>query len=139
MDMCPLSLYCVDLCPLSSSGRVQLGWPEYSGVRRCAPKVMRSRRGCTSVLYLVHLKHQLFMHVMSISILGHVRFVTKNHLHASLGREITFLCDIFGHIDGAKWLASQRDLVTFDAPGSTPQHQLNPASVTTKRTDFAGS
>ena len=101
-------------------GRVQLGWPEYSGVRRGATKVTRSRGGCTSGLYLVHPKRQLFMHVLSISILGHVRFVTKNHLHASLGREIAFLCDIFGQIDGAKWLASWRDLVTFDAPRSTP-------------------
>ena len=41
------------------------------------------------------------MRVMSISILRHVKFVTKNHLHASFGLEITFLCDNFGHIDGA--------------------------------------
>ena len=39
-----------------------------------------------------------------------------------------FLCDHFGHIDGAKWHASRRDLVTFDAPRSTPEYQLNLAS-----------
>ena len=65
------------------------------------------------------------MHVLSISILGHVKLVTKNHLHAYLGREITFLCDNFGLIDGATWRASRRDLVTFGAPRSTPAPQLN--------------
>ena len=62
---------------------------------------------------------------MSISILGHVKLVTKNHLHASFGLEIAFLCDNFGHIDGATWRASRRDLVTFGAPGSTLERQLN--------------
>ena len=96
--------------------------PEYAAAK---PKVTRSRRGFISGLYLLHPKHQLFMHVMSISILGHVKFVEKNHLHASSGREITFSCDNFGNIDGAKWHAPQRDLVTCDAPWSTPEHQLN--------------
>ena len=41
------------------------------------------------------------MYVMSISILGNVNLVIKNHLHASLGWENTFLSDNFGHIDGA--------------------------------------
>ena len=68
------------------------------------------------------------MHVMSISILRHVKFVKKSHLHASLCREFTFLCDNFGNIDGAKWHASQRDLVTYDAPRSTPEPQLNLAN-----------
>ena len=74
------------------------------------------------------------MHVMSISILGHVKFVEKNHLHASLGVEMTFLCDNFGNIDGAKWYASPRDLVTSDVLWSTPEHQLNLAIETFKAT-----
>ena len=60
-----------------------------------------------------------------LGVYGHVKFVTKNHLHTSLRREITFLCDNFGYLDGATWHASWRDLATFDAPRSTPEHQYN--------------
>ena len=68
------------------------------------------------------------MRVMSISILRHVKLVTKNHLHASFSLEITFLCDNFGHIDGATWRVSRPDLVTFGALWSTPERQLNLAT-----------
>ena len=67
------------------------------------------------------------MHVMSISILGHAKLVTKNHLHASLGREIPFLCDNFGNIDGATRCASRRDPMTFGAPRSTPEYPIGDA------------
>ena len=72
------------------------------------------------------------MHVMCIFILGHVKLVTKNQLHAdaSLGREITFLCDNLVYIDGTTWCASRRDLMSCGAPRSTPAHQLNPAIQT---------
>ena len=63
---------------------------------------------------------------MSIFILGHVKLITKNDLHASLCREITFLCDNFVHIDGATWRASRRDPVSCGAPRSGPAHQLSP-------------